>query len=188
MSVGFGFSAGDFIAALKLVSTVHDALRKAGESSTQYRELLRELFSLETALLHVKRLEVDDSQYAEYIALQQAACQCQQTIDDFWKGAQKYQPYLAQYGSDQRSKHAWMKVKWALCKRKDVDNFQAALAGHTRAIELLLVVVQLYATRIRAHGVTNVSIQGAIPPSRIANMSRCRKPWPPGSERPRLNG
>ena len=51
MSVGFGFSVGDFIAALELVSTVIDALRQSGEASVEYRELLRQLYGLETALL-----------------------------------------------------------------------------------------------------------------------------------------
>jgi hypothetical protein len=87
MSVGFGFSAGDFIAALQLVSTVIDALRDSGESSTEHQALLSQLFTLETALLKVKRLEGDDEQYGEVIALRQAA---QTTIDRFWEKIKKY--------------------------------------------------------------------------------------------------
>jgi hypothetical protein len=40
MSVGFGFSAGDFIAALQLVGTVIDALRDSEDSSAEYRSLI----------------------------------------------------------------------------------------------------------------------------------------------------
>ena len=69
MSVGFGFSAGDFIAALGLVKTVISALEDSGNVSIEYRELLGELRSLETALIRVKGLEIDDSQYAEHVAL-----------------------------------------------------------------------------------------------------------------------
>ena len=61
MSVGFGFSAGDFIAALNLVSTVINALRDSGDASLEYRELVRELYTLEQALLRVKRIELDES-------------------------------------------------------------------------------------------------------------------------------
>jgi hypothetical protein len=43
MSVGFGFSARDFIAAIELVATVMDALRDSGDSSSEYRELVRQL-------------------------------------------------------------------------------------------------------------------------------------------------
>ena len=60
MSVGFGFSAGDFIAALNLVSTVIDALRDSGDASLEYRELVRQLYTLEQALFRVKRIELDE--------------------------------------------------------------------------------------------------------------------------------
>ena len=83
MSVGFGFSAGDFIAAISLVSTVIDALRDSGDSSSEYRALITQLYTLETALLRVKQLDFDRERYAEIIALRQAASQCQNTIDGF---------------------------------------------------------------------------------------------------------
>ena len=69
MSIGFGFSAGDFIAAINLVSTVIDALRESGDSTSEYCELTGQLYTLEAALLRVKRLDLDDSQHAEIIAL-----------------------------------------------------------------------------------------------------------------------
>ena len=47
MSAGFGFSIGDFLAALELVSTVIDALRDSGQAGNVYRELLHQLYSLE---------------------------------------------------------------------------------------------------------------------------------------------
>ena len=72
-AISFGFSVGDFLAALDLVATVIDALRDSGNASSQNRELLRELYSLETALIRVKRLDVDDELQAEVIALRQAA-------------------------------------------------------------------------------------------------------------------
>ncbi|RYP71262.1 hypothetical protein DL771_004954 [Monosporascus sp. 5C6A] len=81
----FGFSVGDFLAALKLVGTVIDALRESSNSGSTYRELLSELYSLETALLRVKRIDLDESQHIEKLALRQAAAQCQRTIDSFWK-------------------------------------------------------------------------------------------------------
>lgn len=144
MSVGFGFSACDFIQALELVATVIDALRDSGDASIEYRELIRELYTLETALLRVKRLELDESQHAEVIALQQAAAQCQRTIDDFWTKIRAYQPHLHRQSSQVRLKDRWMKIKWAVCKRDDVAKFKADLVGHTESIQLLLTTIQLY--------------------------------------------
>ena len=145
MPVGFGFSAGDFIAALKLVGIVTDALRDSGEASSEYRELLRELHSLETALLLVKRLDGEEIPQSEIISLQQAAAQCQSTIDDFWKKAQKYQPFLGSYYSPSRVKCGWMRVKWALCRKDDLVKFKAKLVGHTESINIILNAIQLYA-------------------------------------------
>ena len=144
MSAGFGFSVGDFLAALELVSTVIDALRDSGEAGNEYRELLRQLHSLETALIQVKRLEVDDSQHAEVIALRQAAAQCQCTIDTFWEKIQVYQQNLGPFASRvSRLRDRWMRVKWAVCKKDDVAKFKADLAGPTESIQLLLSTLQM---------------------------------------------
>ncbi len=69
MSVGFGFSAGDFVQALELVGTVIDALRESGGAGPEYRELVQELYILESALLRVKRIELDDHQNSDAVAL-----------------------------------------------------------------------------------------------------------------------
>lgn len=61
MSVGFGFSVGDFVAAIKLVGTVINALQRSGSAAKEYRELILQLISLGNALLQVKRLEFDES-------------------------------------------------------------------------------------------------------------------------------
>jgi hypothetical protein len=150
MSVGFGFSVGDFLAALKLVGTVIDALREASESGAAYRELLDELFALETALLHVKRLDLDDEQRTQKIAVRQAAAQCQRTIDKFWEKIQKYQPHLRNGGTGSRIKDSWVKIKWAVCKKDDMERFKADLRGHTGAIEVLLLAIQMEATTMQA--------------------------------------
>ncbi|RYP28695.1 hypothetical protein DL767_007092 [Monosporascus sp. MG133] len=145
MSVGFGFSVGDFLAVLRLVGTVIDALRESSDVSSSFRSLINELYALESALLHVKRLDADVS-HVEKVALQQAASQCQRTIDAFYKKIQKYQPYLQQGGTDSRIKDAWAKIKWAVCKKDDLETFRAEISGHTRSIEILLLSMQMEAT------------------------------------------
>jgi hypothetical protein len=148
MAVGFSFSIGDFIATLELLGTAIDALRDSGSASAEYRELLRVLYGLETALIQVKRLEVDESQRAELIALKQAAAQCQRTIDGFWNKIRKYQPHLGSgfECSDFHMRTAWTKIKWAVCKRDDLARFKADLVGHTESIQILLAAIQMYAS------------------------------------------
>ncbi|APA05283.1 predicted protein [Sclerotinia sclerotiorum 1980 UF-70] len=143
MSIGFGFSVGNFIAAIDLVATVIDALRESGNSSSEFREIIRQLDALEDTPRRVKRLELDDRQRAEGIALQKAASCCQVTIDDFWKKMQKYQPHLQSGGSGSRLKVGWMEIVWVTCKSDDVMKFKADLAGHTSSIQLLITTIQL---------------------------------------------
>jgi hypothetical protein len=144
MSVGFGFSAGDFIAAIELVGTVIGALRSSSTASLEYEELISQLLSLEKALKQVKELEFEESRCAEVIALRQAAAQCRRTIDGFLKKIEKYQPSLSGTGEGRRMRDAWMKVKWAVCRKEDVARFKANLVGHTESIQLLLMTVQMY--------------------------------------------
>ena len=172
MSVGFGFSAGDFIAALTLVGTIVDSLREAGGAGSDYRELLRHLHTLETALIRVKRLNLEEVQHAERVALQQAASQCQRTIDDFWQKIRNYQPHLGQYSF--RLKSAWMKIKWATCKKEDLSRFKADIAAHTTSIDLMLTTVQMYDLNIptKASCETTDRSLGIASLLRVAKMTK----------------
>ncbi|OBT63429.1 hypothetical protein VE03_07157 [Pseudogymnoascus sp. 23342-1-I1] len=143
----FGFSAGDFIAALELVTTVINALRESGGASSEYREIVGQLFSLETALLTVKRLEVDPEQHAEFVSLQQAAAQCQRTIDNFWK------------------------------KKEDVAIFKADLVGHTESIQLLLMAMQMASASLheKRYDQQSRSLAGKVQDSYFGCMQRLSK-------------
>lgn len=149
MPVGFGFSVGDFIAVLKLVGTVIDALRESSDATTSFRSLIAELYALETALLRVKRLDPDDGQTVNIVALRSAATQCQKSIDDFYQKIQKYQPHLQQQGTNSKVKDAWMKVKWAVCKKDDVNTFRAEIRGHTGSLEILLLSMSMESTKMQ---------------------------------------
>jgi hypothetical protein len=141
MSVGF--SAGNFISTLELVAIVADALRESGESSTEFRTLAAQVNTLKTALESVNCLEIGDAQQGEVISLQQAATQCQRTIDTFWKKVEKYQPHLKVGGSESRVRDGWMKIKWALLRKNDLVRFKMDLIGHTVSINILLTTLHL---------------------------------------------
>jgi hypothetical protein len=143
MPVAFGFSVGDFISAIQLVHQLAEALKSASGSSAQFLELIRELHSLETALLLVKNVELLPSQYPQHVALQQAAVQCQDTIDQFLRKIQKYQPTLRLGGSKNPWTDAVHKIQWSLCRKEDVRTFRSMLTGHTSSINMLLTALQL---------------------------------------------
>jgi hypothetical protein len=149
MPVGFGFSVGDFLAVLKLVGTVIDALRESSYASSSFRSLINELYALESALLGVKRLDAEVGQNFKKVALQQAASQCQRTIDAFYGRIQKDQPHLQQGGTSSHIKDAWVKIKWTICTKDDLEKFRAEIRGHTSSITILLLSLQMEATTIR---------------------------------------
>ncbi|KAN0117809.1 hypothetical protein V8E51_003786 [Hyaloscypha variabilis] len=147
MSLNFSFSPRDFMSAIELVGTIIDALRSSGVSA-EFRELVCQLLSLESALIQVKRLEFEECQYAEVIALRQAAAQCHRTIDAFWEKVRRYQPALASSRASSKVRGGWTRIRWALCKKEDVAKFKTDLVAHTESIQLLLTTVQMRKTSI----------------------------------------
>lgn len=141
MSVGFGFSVGDIIAAIELVVVIVDALQASGSATTEYRELIGQLASLENILRQLKSLSVNEGQYACLVGLHQEVAQCHQTIDIFWQGIRKYEPFLSNDGTRggiANLKSAWAKVQWSKCRKEDVARFKLDLVGHTQRIQVRL--------------------------------------------------
>ncbi|KAI4277720.1 MAG: hypothetical protein L6R38_005381 [Xanthoria sp. 2 TBL-2021] len=144
MSVGFGFSVSDFIGAVKLVGIVIDALSASSQSSGELQALLRQLRSLDTTLQTIEQLEVDECLRAEVLALKQSAAECQLDITGFLRKTESYQPHLfCTNGSSSTLQSKWKKVKWALCKRKDVVQFKTDLLVHTQSLQILLTAIQM---------------------------------------------
>lgn len=141
--MAFGFSVGDFLSAISVVETVIASLNSASGSSAEYQSLITQLYTLESVLLRVKLLELDDSQNAQVTALREAAAQCEGTIDAFERRINKYRSSLRAEGSGNGLKDGLMKIKWALCKKDDLARFKADLMAHTASIEILLMTVQV---------------------------------------------
>ncbi len=167
--MSFGFSVGDFVAALELVGTVIHSLKESGGAASEFRELVHELYGLETALLRVKQLDLGDGDgdKGDYVALTQAASQCQFTIDGFWTKASRFQRHLladAASGPSISIKSAWMKVRWTLCRKEDLAKLKADIGAHTQSILLLLVAVQMVRDAasvpfsLLGSGLTNLSV------------------------------
>jgi len=140
---GFGFSVGDFISGIELIRQLITALEDGAGASKEYHDLIRELYSLEFALLKVKRLEVDDSLEGDKNVVIRAVRQCQETISQFLSSIAKYQPSLRAGGSGSSWKDCLRKIQWALCKKEEVQQFRARIQGHTTSILTHLTMLQL---------------------------------------------
>lgn len=139
----FGFSAGDLVAGINLIKDLIKALEDGAGASAEYRGLINELYTLEVALQQAKRLKLEDSQRPQRIALEQAAVQCQQSIDGFLTKIDKFQPSLRAGGSSRPWKDRFRKVQWALYHKDDINQFRAEIAGHASSINMLLMTLQM---------------------------------------------
>jgi hypothetical protein len=61
MAIPFGVGVGDFIAVTSLVSSAANALNSSRGASSSFHELINELYSLESALICVGQLQLDDA-------------------------------------------------------------------------------------------------------------------------------
>ena len=159
MAVPFGFSVGDFVAAIELVTDVIGALKDSTGASAEFRELMTELYSLETALLAVENCELEESS-REYEAAKQAVGDCQQCISKFLEEFYKYQHLSA---GSLLKRDQLLKIKWALLHKDDVDKLRTKLHSRVSALNLLLNAIHLSrATAANARTAQQLREQGSL--------------------------
>ena len=142
--MSFGFSVGDFLAAIELVHDLAVALSESRGSGPAFQALIQELYSLERAMIEIKNLQVSTSLEQHLWMVQQATSQCQRTITDFLQKSNIYAQCLGQGGSTKWWKDAFYKIKWAVYKTEEVNELRACLHGHTLAMVLMLQTLQMY--------------------------------------------
>ena len=150
MSVGFGFSFGDLVDAIRLVADVVAALKDSTGASTEFRELMTELYSLEIALTAVKNSDLPEPS-REFSAAKQAVGDCQACITKFLVKVAKYQQLSTGHLTMREQilaghspvREQILKIKWAKCHKEDVSQLRAKLAGQVTVLNLLLNVIQI---------------------------------------------
>lgn len=141
--MSFGFSVGDFLAGIKLAHDLAVALSDGRGSKVQFQGLVRELYSLERAMIAIHNLQVPAELEQRLWMVQQAASHCQTVITNFLLKGDIYMRCLSQGGSTKWWKNAFYKVKWAIYKVDDLNELRASLRGHTMAMSLMLQVLQM---------------------------------------------
>lgn len=117
-----------------------EALDETKGAKSEYQGLMKDLYSLERALVAIKALDTDHLSSGEIRTLPQAISDCQTCIDSFLKTIEGYQPLTA--GRSTTRDHI-LKVKWALGHKDDVQKFGETLHKRTTSLTLLLNTIQL---------------------------------------------
>jgi hypothetical protein len=127
MPVTFG-SVGDIISVSILVKDLIAALDNAQGAASEYQSLIRELSSLDRALLQVDILSRSFESSIEMNALcataQQTVENCRSSMNSFLQGIRKYETSLRTGGSGSLAVDVTRDAKW-ICS-----------GGHDRSVKL----------------------------------------------------
>jgi hypothetical protein len=144
MSITFG-SVGDILSVCLIVKDLVAALDNSRGSSAEYREVIRELWGLDRALLEVDLLSRTSESTIELNALfntaRKAADDCRKCISSFLKKIKKYGPSL-EGGSKNFLKDTAMKIKW-VSRKDDLVKFRAEVNAHSSSINMLLATASM---------------------------------------------
>lgn len=144
--VPFGFSVSDFIAGVNfLIDAVH-SLSDTNGAQADYKELERELQSLNSGLDSIKAFSLDSAQTTEVSAVIAAIDNCRLCVEGFVQRNSKFKSLKSTHGkkwSLATLKKGGREVQWAIWKKDDVEKFRNQVHYHSGAIGMLLATLQV---------------------------------------------
>lgn len=144
----FGFSVGDFIAAINLLKETTKALREVSGATSQFQSTILDLNLLEKVLTSVQRLDPQPVKDSTLHAVQLCGQSCFIPLSRFLKSIDKFEGHLAwsSHGSrtiSNRITAAGRKAQWALSVEGKVAKLKASIGPQLTTINLLLQLEQL---------------------------------------------
>ena len=139
MAPVFGFSAGDFVAAIGLVVKISKALRDTGGASTECKGLIQDLHNLQQILELLQRLRPASGNLSQVNAIRGVALTCLTPLREFAAKIQK--SYGSISGSSQarnRLLQTGRKIQWAVFGADEIAKFRALISAKASSIGLLL--------------------------------------------------
>jgi hypothetical protein len=138
---GFGFSFGDFVAAIKLVNDIRRALRNTGGAKDEFKHVYVDLQHLEILLDHLNRGIWDQGGDAGHLnAVKGMAFACKIPLQEFLAKMEKYKSlrshemrgFRGTVGVGKR------KIQWEISMKEEVEKFRALIVAKVVAINMLL--------------------------------------------------
>lgn len=142
---GFGFSAGDFIAATKLLVDVSKALKDAGGASDEYRQVLAEFNLIKDAITQLQATQAGsasetpnslDDPFATY-AKKQASLTLE-TLTSFLESISKFNAKLGPKAKPGWFRGANRKAQWAVIQAGEVAKLRTTLGTQLHVLNMLL--------------------------------------------------
>ena len=140
MPITFG-SVGDIISISLLIKDLIKCLDESRGSSAEYQAIIRELWSLDQALLEVELLLRSCKQPVELSGLRETtrhcAEQCRKLIVDFRDRTKRYQQVL-RGGTGNLVRDTTAKIRWHVSEKDDLVKFRAAITAQCSSLNILL--------------------------------------------------
>ena len=142
MPITFG-SVGDIISVSLLIKDLVKCLDESRGSSAEYQAVIRELWSLDHALLEVELLLRSCKQSVELSGLSETAnrCveQCRKCIGDFRDKVKRYQGALGGGGTGSLVRDTTAKIRWHVSEKEDLAKFRAEISAYWSSMNMLLI-------------------------------------------------
>ena len=135
----FGFSVGDFVAAIQLTVKIGKALRDTNGAASEYRLVQQDLQSLRLILEHIQALTPNDANAGHIKALQGMSLTCLVPLREFADKLDRcYNSTLRADSNRNVFCRGGRKAQWAALTTEEVSKFRAVMSAKVASIFLLL--------------------------------------------------
>jgi hypothetical protein len=147
-AVPFGFSFGDFVAAIEVIHKVAQALKRSSGAQSNFHQAIADLETLETVLRQVEALSPTTSSPDTIDAIRLCAFKCHPPLDHFlhrirvYESRLSHRPKAKTHLVDGITGTFW-KIQWAIRVEEEVAKLKAAIGPQLVAIGVLLQVKDL---------------------------------------------
>jgi hypothetical protein len=143
----FGFSAGDFVSAVKLIVDITKALRNTGGAAGHYLEVLTDLNLLKDVLSHLQQQSGATRQRSSNAFAEHARKQADLTLSTLANFLDLISKFDASLGAQRSS--AWYrgvvrKAQWALVYSKHVDDLRSRIGTQLQTLNFVTQLQEKY--------------------------------------------
>ena len=136
--MSFGWSAGDVIAAIKLIRSAASSIQDTGGAREQFQELETELTGLERSLDGIAALTRMPNPLPEIEALKFVSVSCLDTLQRFHNKISPFAESLDKQSNKSKLRATPRMIRWQLLVRKDLPELRSYLVAHVGYLNLQL--------------------------------------------------
>jgi hypothetical protein len=139
MTVPFGFSVGDFIAAIGLVAKVTEAVQDSGGATAQYQSLTRDLGNLQAVLLKVESLQIGNETLPAHTVYDQTLL-VQQSAKELLGKIAKFDKRLGSQAQKGWRHGTHRKIQWAVFQSNEVTGLRDVVSAQAQNLSILIAL------------------------------------------------